>query len=88
MEKGKRESREEARNLLPFFVGDTAMTYPKPRYSVREAMELLGIKRTRFYEHVKSGRLKVIKDGRKSFVVHDDLVALAETSAPSGVARS
>ena len=64
------------------------LVYPKPRYSVREAMELLGIKRTRFYEHVKSGRLPIVKDGHLSFVLHDDLVSLAETSAPSGVAMS
>ena len=56
--------------------------FPKPRYSIAEACELLGIKRTRLYQHVKSGRLRLIKDGARSFVLHDELVALSAAGAP------
>ena len=58
------------------------VAYPKPRYSITEACELLGIKRTRLYQHVNAGRLTLIKDGARSFVLHDELVLLAATGAP------
>jgi excisionase family DNA binding protein len=48
----------------------------KVAYSVTETLELLSIGRTKFYELVDSGDLKITKLGRKSLVYAIDLAAL------------
>ena len=52
--------------------------YPKPRYSVNECLALLDESRRRFYQKVKSGRYRLIKDGGRSYLTHADLLDAAE----------
>ena len=47
----------------------------KVAYSVTEALELLSIGRTKFYELVDSGDLKITKLDRKSLVYAIDIAA-------------
>jgi hypothetical protein len=37
-------------------------------YPIREAFALAGLRNTRGYEEVAAGRLKVVRNGRRSFV--------------------
>ena len=48
----------------------------KAAYSVNETIDLLSIGRTKFYELVGSGDLKITKLGKKSLVYVTDIVAL------------
>ncbi len=52
--------------------------YPKPRYSVAECLLLLGEGRKRFYSKVKAGQYHLTKDGRRSYMLHEDLMRAAE----------
>lgn len=47
--------------------------FPKPRYTVPECLVLLGESRDRFYGKVKSGRYMIIKDGRRTYMLHQQL---------------
>ncbi len=55
--------------------------YPKPRYSVHDCLALLDESRERFYAKVRSGRYRVIKDGRRTYMLHDDLENAARGEA-------
>lgn len=44
-------------------------------YSVTEALELIGISRTKFYQLVNDGRIKVRKIGNRSIILEEDLGA-------------
>jgi excisionase family DNA binding protein len=48
----------------------------KAAYSVKETLELLSIGRTKFYELVDQGDLKITKLGSKSLVYVTEIVAL------------
>ena len=48
----------------------------KAAYSVNEVLDLLSIGRTKFYELVERGDLRITKLGRKSLVYAIDLAAL------------
>lgn len=48
----------------------------KAAYSVKETLDLLSIGRTKFYELVDRGDLKINKLGTKSLVYVTDIVAL------------
>ena len=48
----------------------------KAAYSVNETIDLLSIGRTKFYELVDNGDLKITKLGNKSLVYVTDIVAL------------
>ncbi len=48
----------------------------KAAYSVKETLDLLSIGRTKFYELVDQGDLKISKLGTKSLVYVTDIVAL------------
>jgi excisionase family DNA binding protein len=48
----------------------------KAAYSVKETLELLSIGRTKFYELVDAGDLKITKLGTKSLVYVTEIVAL------------
>ena len=50
----------------------------KPRYSVAECLELLGVSRKHFYAQVKAGRYKIVKDGSRTFMTRADLLAAAK----------
>lgn len=45
-----------------------AFVHKKPRYTLREALELLGIGRTKFYELHESGRIESDKDGGRRYL--------------------
>jgi len=49
------------------------MHHLKPRYPAWEAFALIGVPRSTGYLAVKSGRLKIQKDGRRSFVTADEI---------------
>jgi len=56
----------------------------KAAYSVKETLELLSIGRTKFYELVDQGDLKITKLGSKSLIYVTDIVAfLAKLRAPA-----
>ncbi len=46
----------------------------KAAYPVSEAREHAGLSHSRFYEKVKAGEIKMVKDGARSFVQTPDLV--------------
>lgn len=52
--------------------------YPKPRYSVDQCLVLLGESRKRFYAKVATGRYSITKDGRRSYMTHEQLLDAAE----------
>ncbi len=56
----------------------TLQIYPKPRYSVDDCLYLLGESRKRFYEKVKCGRYEITKDGRRSYMTHEQLEDAAQ----------
>ncbi len=37
-------------------------------YSLREALVLIGLRTTKAYEEIAAGRLRVVKNGRRTFV--------------------
>lgn len=47
-------------------------------YPVEEALQLLDLGRSKFYEEVAAGRLRVVKIGRKTRVAEHDLDAYVE----------
>ena len=57
---------------------ENAIIYPKPRYTVPECLALLGESRKRFYAKVKAGRYQITKDGRRSYMLHDELLRAAQ----------
>ena len=54
--------------------------YPKPRYSIPECLILLDIGRKPFYSRVREGRYAITKDGSRSYMTHDQLLAAARGS--------
>ena len=44
------------------------MTHPDRLYPIRDGFILVGLRPTRGYDEIKRGRLKVIKNGRRTFV--------------------
>jgi hypothetical protein len=49
----------------------------RQRYSVDEGMAYLRESRSRLYEKIASGELKVIKDGRRTYIPGTELVRLS-----------
>ena len=47
-------------------------------YTFTEAVALTGVSRTQLYQERKTGRLKVIKVGRRVLITHADLEAWLE----------
>lgn len=47
---------------------------PQQRYSIAEGIAYLRSSRKTFYDDVKAGRIKLIKDGRRSYVHGTELV--------------
>ena len=46
----------------------------KPAYSIGEAATAIGIGRSKAYQEISAGRLKIRKIGRRTIIAHDDLV--------------
>lgn len=55
------------------------MEFTKPRYPVTEARGLLGLGHTIFYARVKEGKLRLQKDGKRSFVTAAELARYIES---------
>jgi hypothetical protein len=51
------------------------------RYNIPTTLALLGVSRKRFYEHVKAGRIRIIKDGRRSFCSGSEIARLSQLPA-------
>lgn len=43
------------------------------RVGIQDAAQVLGISRTRIFEHVKAGRLKKVKDGHRTLFLMTEL---------------
>lgn len=50
------------------------------RYSVELASAYLGISRSRLYEHIQSGEISVIKDGKRTFVPGSEIARMSTAS--------
>lgn len=44
----------------------------KPRYSISEVLSLLGVSAPTLYRRMREGKLRVVKDGRRSFVMRQE----------------
>jgi len=55
--------------------------YPKPRYSVQDCLVLLGESRKRFYQKVAEGRYRLVRDGRRRYMLHEELLEAAKGDA-------
>ena len=55
----------------------------RQRYSVDEGIAYLRESRSRLYEKIASGELKVIKDGRRTYIPGTELVRLSTLAANS-----
>ncbi len=53
------------------------------RYSLEEGIAYLRESRSRLYEKIASGELKVIKDGRRTYIPGTELVRLSTLPANS-----
>lgn len=55
--------------------------HSKPVYELGEGFDLLGIGRAHGYKEIKAGRLRIIKNGRRTLIpcqAVDDYIALLE----------
>jgi len=53
----------------------TAPTYPDQRYSIPEAAERLRVSRSFLYKKIAEGKLRLLKDGKRSFISGADIIA-------------
>lgn len=53
---------------------------PAQRYTVPEAIAYLRLSRKGFYDDVKAGRIKLVKDGRRSYVHGSELIRRSAAS--------
>lgn len=54
---------------------------PLRRYDIPTTLALLGISRRHFYQSVKAGRIKMVKDGRRSFCPGSEIARLSQVPA-------
>uniref|UniRef100_B0T6I6 DNA binding domain protein, excisionase family n=1 Tax=Caulobacter sp. (strain K31) TaxID=366602 RepID=B0T6I6_CAUSK len=54
---------------------DTPTSADRLAYRVREAAQVLAISRSRFYQLVAEGEIRVLKAGARTLVRHSELVA-------------
>ena len=50
----------------------------KISYTIRETSKITGLGRTRLYEELNSGRLKGVKAGRRTLILHTSLMQWLE----------
>jgi hypothetical protein len=57
---------------------DSALNTPIKPFSITvpNATRTFGIGKTRIYEHIKSGRVRVSKDGHRTLLIYEDLERL------------
>lgn len=49
------------------------MIHTRPRYRLEEAFQLLGLPRSSGYLRIRAGKLRVQKDGRRSYLTAEEL---------------
>ena len=54
----------------------------KLRYSIPEFCEITGTSRSKTYERIRAGQIAVVKDGRETFISHEEAVRYASTTQP------
>src|SRR5579863_7110264 len=85
--------RDQVRRLLPETIMQltaqrslTAMghqgTTERLRVTVPEAARIIGVSRTRLYKHIKSGAIRVTKDGGRTLFTMSDLRKLVPQTEP------
>ncbi|MBB5958407.1 excisionase family DNA binding protein [Saccharothrix tamanrassetensis] len=57
---------------------DTVIPVRKYLYKVSEAMEMLSLSRSVFYEQMRAGRIKYVKQGRATFIPSSAITAYVE----------
>ncbi len=71
--------------------GDVSTSTDRLAYRIREAAQLLAISRSRFYELVAEGKIRVLKDGARTLVRRSELVnfldRLEQSATPPGRLR-
>jgi excisionase family DNA binding protein len=63
---------------------DQHQTMERLAYRVKEAAESLAISRSRFYELVAAGEIRVLKDGSRTLVRRSELVAYLDRLEEAG----
>ena len=58
------------------------MQHTKPRYLLEEGFKLLSLSRSKGYERIKRGHLKVIYDGGTPYITADEIDAYAAQAHP------
>jgi excisionase family DNA binding protein len=69
---------------LEFTTQDQRQTTERLAYRVKEAAESLAISRSRFYELVAAGEIRVLKDGSRTLVRRSELVAYLDRLEEAG----
>lgn len=58
------------------------MQHTKPRYTLSEAFELLGLSRSKGYERIRGGRLQTVLDSGTRYVTAAEIDRYAAESHP------
>lgn len=56
-------------------LANTTPVDPDQRYTIPETAARLRVGRTRLYEKIRNGDLKIVKDGKRSFVLGSAILA-------------
>jgi excisionase family DNA binding protein len=56
---------------------------PKPRYNRKEAAHLAGIGLRTFDRRIAEGDIRIVRDGERVFVTHDELLRYCKKDRPS-----
>lgn len=59
---------------------------PQQRYTIEEGITYLRSSRKSFYDDVKAGRIRLIKDGRRSYVHGSELIRRSALSREAAAA--
>jgi hypothetical protein len=55
----------------------------KLRYSIPEFVALTGTPRSKVFTRIKRGELKIVKDGRQTFITAQEMERYAKTNQPT-----
>jgi hypothetical protein len=57
---------------------------PLQRYTVVEALAYLRISRNRLYQDINAGRLKILKDGKRTFIPGSEIIRRSRIDVKGG----